>query len=61
MKVGDLVLPDFPSHRLDWRSDWPDDMIGIIVEEPVRHCYKVMTPVQQEDVNIEYLVKVVWA
>ena len=33
MKVGDMVLPDFPTHRKDWREDWPDDMTGVIIEK----------------------------
>ena len=59
MKVGDLVLPDFPVHRNDWRGDWPDDMLGVIIEETPWNTYVVMTPLRAEEVNIEYLVEVI--
>ena len=59
MKVGDIVLPDFPEHRVDWRADWPDNMPGVIVEESPWNTFIVMTPLRAEDVNIEYLVKVI--
>lgn len=54
-----MVLPDFPSHRSDWRTDWPDDMTGVIIEETKWKTYVVMTPLRSEEVNIEYLVEVV--
>jgi len=59
MKVGDMVLPDFPEHRADWRGDWPDDMTGVIVEETKWGTYVIMTPLRAEEVNIEYLVAIV--
>jgi hypothetical protein len=59
MKVGDLVLPDFPEHRADWRDDWPDDMTGVIVEETKWNTYVVVTSLRTKEVNIEYLVKVI--
>ncbi len=59
MKVGDMVLPDFPEHRHDWREDWPDDQIGIIVKEDLRGTlFVIMTPTYLEEVNIDYLVEV---
>lgn len=60
MKVGDLVLPDFPSHRKDWREDWPDNTPGVIIEEHFKgKLFTVMTPMRQEEVAIDYLVEVV--
>lgn len=59
MKVGKTVLPDFPEHRDDWRTDWPDSMIGVIIEETKWNTFIVMTPLRAEEVNIEYLVEVV--
>ena len=60
MQVGDLVLPDFPPHREDWREDWPDNTPGVIVEEHFRgKLFTVMTPMCQEEVAIDYLVEVV--
>jgi len=59
MKVGDMVLPDFPAHRNDWREDWPDNMTGVIIEETPWDTYVVMTSLRVEEVNIEYLVEVV--
>ena len=59
MKVGDIVLPDFPEHRVDWRSDWPDHIPGVIIEESPWDTFTVMTPLRAEDVSIEYLVQVV--
>ena len=59
MKVGDMVLPDFPDHRKDWRSEWPDHMTGVIIEKTKWGTYVVMTPLRSEEVNIEYLVEVI--
>lgn len=59
MRVGDMVLPDFPEHRADWRGVWPDDMSGVIIEKTKWGTYVVMTPNRVEEVNIEYLVEVV--
>ena len=60
MKVGDLVLPDFPTYRTDWRDDWPDLTPGVIVEEHFRgKLFTVMTPARVEEVSIEYLVQVI--
>jgi hypothetical protein len=59
MRVGDMVLPDFPEHRTDWRSDWPDNMLGIIIEETPWDTFIIMTLLRAEDVNIEYLVAAV--
>jgi hypothetical protein len=59
MKVGDLVLPDFPENRSDWRNHWPAGFPGVIIHEHDRGCYTVMTPFRTEDINIEYLVKIV--
>tara|TARA_B100000029_G_scaffold400211_1_gene399070 strand:- start:26 stop:208 length:183 start_codon:yes stop_codon:yes gene_type:complete len=60
MKVGDMVLPDFPPHRDDWRADWPDNTVGIIVEEHFRgKLFTVMTPMYQEEICIDYLVEIV--
>ena len=60
MKVGDMVLPDFPTHRADWREDWPDHTPGVIVEEHFRgKLFTVMTPTRKEEVCIDYLVEVV--
>ena len=59
MKVGDMVFPDFPTHRNDWREDWPDDMAGMIIEETGWSTYVVMTPLRSEEVNIEYLVELI--
>ena len=59
MKVRDMVLPDFPGHRKDWRRDWPDNMTGVIIEETKWGTYVVMTPLRSEEVNIEYLVEVI--
>ena len=60
MKVGDMVYPDFPEHRSDWRADWPDNTMGIIVEEHFRgKLFTVMTPVRQEEISVEYLVEVI--
>ena len=60
MKVGDMVYPDFPEHRSDWRTDWPDNTMGIIVEEHFRgKLFTVMTPVRQEEISVEYLVEVI--
>ena len=58
MKVGDLVFPDFPENRVDWRGDWPDDLPGMIIQEHAGGCYAVMTSFRTKDVNIEYLVKI---
>ena len=55
-----MVLPDFPPHRYDWREDWPDGAVGVIVEEHFRgKLFTVMTPMCQEEVAIDYLVEVV--
>ena len=60
MQVGDMVLPDFPAHREDWREDWPDNMVGVIIEEHFRgKLFTIMTPAYYEEVAIDYLVKVV--
>ena len=60
MKVGSMVFPDFPEHRYDWREDWPDDTVGVIVEEHFRgKLFTVMTPSCLEEVAIDYLVEVV--
>jgi hypothetical protein len=59
MKVGDLVLPDFPLHRDDWRSEWPDNMSGVIVEETKWETYVIMTPALVQEVSIEYLVALI--
>ena len=59
MRVGDMVLPDFPSHRDDWRADWPDNMTGVIIEKTEWGTYVIMTPHRSEEVNIEYLVALV--
>ena len=60
MKVGDMVLPDFPAHRSDWREDWPDNTVGVIVEEHFRgKVFTVMTPGRLEEVAIDYLVEFV--
>lgn len=59
MNVGDMVLPDFPEHRSDWRAEWPAHMTGVIVEETKWSTYVIMTPLRAEEVNIEYLVAVV--
>ena len=60
MKVGSMVLPDFPEHRQDWRTDWPDSTVGVIVEEHFRgKVYTVMTPSHLEEVSIDYLVEIV--
>jgi len=59
MRVGDMVLSDFPAHRHDWREDWPDGMPGVIIEETTWGTYVVMTPIRAEEVNIEYLVEVI--
>ena len=60
MKVGSMVLPDFPPHRLDWREDWPDCTMGIIIEEHFRgKLFTVMTPNCLEEVSVDYLVEVV--
>ena len=42
MKVGSMVLQDFPEHRHDWREDWPDNFPGIILEENEFSTYTVM-------------------
>ena len=55
-----MVLPDFPDHRHDWREDWPDDVVGVIIEEHFRgKLFTVMTPSCLEEVAIDYLVEVV--
>lgn len=60
MKAGDLVFPDFPLNRFDWREKWPDDTVGIVVEEHFRgKLFTVMTPGHLEEVTIDYLVEVV--
>lgn len=60
MRVGDMVLPDFPDHRHDWREDWPDHVVGVIIEEHFRgKLFTVMTPSCLEEVAIDYLVEVV--
>jgi hypothetical protein len=59
MKVGDIVLPDFPEHRNDWRQGWPDDLPGVILEVTPYDTFIVMTPLRAEEVNIEYLVELV--
>ena len=60
MKVGSMVLPDFPEHRHDWRELWPDDTIGVVIEEHFRgKTFTVMTPTHIEEVAIDYLVEVV--
>lgn len=59
MNVGDMVLPDFPTHRNDWREDWPDNVAGVIIEKTKWDTYVVMTPLRAEEVNIEYLVEIV--
>ena len=59
MKVGKMVLPDFPGNRSDWRTDWPDDMPGVIIEETQWNTFVVMTPYRAEEINIEYLVEIV--
>ena len=60
MKVGSMVFPDFPTHRHDWREDWSDDTVGIIVEEHFRgKLFTVMTPSRLEEVCIDYLVEIV--
>ena len=59
MKVGDMVFPDFPVHRDDWRAEWPDHMTGVIIEETKWNTYVVLTPFRTEEVNIEYLVAVI--
>jgi len=59
MQVGDMVLSDFPPHRDDWRSNWPDNMAGVIIEKTEWNTYVIMTPLRAEEVNIEYLVVLV--
>ena len=59
MKVGDLVLPDFPPNRTDWRSDWPDNVPGIVVCDQGFGVYTVMTSDYMQEVNICYLVEIV--
>ena len=59
MKVGDIVLPDFPAHRADWRSGWPDTVAGVIIEETAWNTFVVMTPLRAEEVNSEYIVVVI--
>ena len=60
MKVGSMVLPDFPANRYDWREDWPDDTPGVIIEEHFRgKVFTVMTPMRQEEIAIDYLVEVI--
>jgi hypothetical protein len=60
MKVGDMVLPDFPENRYDWREDWPDNEVGVIIEEHFRGTlFVIMVAGGQEEVNIDYLVEVV--
>lgn len=58
MNVGDIVLPNFPEHRDDWRDDWPDNMTGMIIEKTMWNTYVVMTPFRAEEVPMEYLIKV---
>lgn len=59
MKIGSLVLPDFPEHRDDWRHDWPDDIPGVVLEVTPYNTFVVMTPLREEEVNIEYLVALI--
>ena len=60
MKVGDMVFPDFPPHRDDWRKDWPDKTVGIIIEEHFRgKLFTIMTPTHKEEVCIDYLVEII--
>ncbi len=59
MKVGSMVIPDWPANRHDWREDWPENMAGVIIEETKWNTYVVMTPFRAEEVNIEYLVEIV--
>ena len=59
MKIGDIVLPDYPGYRLDWRSDWPDYMLGIIVEEIKCNTFIIMSPLGFKEVNLEYLVVII--
>lgn len=59
MRVGDLVYPDFPENRLDWRAEWPDNLLGIVVEETKWNTFVIMTELKSEEVNIEYLVALV--
>ena len=60
MKVGSMVLQDFPENRHDWREDWPDNIVGIIVEEHFRgKVFTILTPSRCEEVAIDYLVEVV--
>ena len=60
MRVGSMVLPDFPENRNDWREDWPDNTIGVIVEEHFRgKVFTIMTPSHLEEVAIDYLVEII--
>jgi hypothetical protein len=59
VKVGDMVLPDFPEHRADWQEGWPSDVTGVIIEKTKWNTYIVMTSLRSEEVNIEYLVVLV--
>lgn len=59
MKVGSMVLPDFPTNRKDWRADWPDGSPGIVLEEHEFNVYTIMAGTWVEEVNIEYLVEIV--
>ena len=59
MQTGDLVLPDWPANRDDWREDWPDDIAGIVLQEHEFNTYTIMAGSWIEEVNIEYLVEIV--
>ena len=59
MKVGDMVIPDFPEHRADWRAGWPDNMTGVVIEVTKWGSLIVMSPYRTEEVTIEYLVALV--
>ena len=60
MKVGDIVLFDFPGHRYEWSRDYPDDSIGLIVGEDEHECFEVMTQKNGvEEIHGHYLVALV--
>jgi len=59
MRPGDLVYPDFPENRLDWREEWPDNSPGIIIEETRYDIFVIMTSCKTKEVCGEYLVVLV--
>ena len=60
MQVGDMVYFDFPPSCYDWHKEYPDDTLGLIVNDSGHGCFEVMTENRGvEEIHGHYLVAAV--